>query len=175
MESKIIAQIKFQEFIRKLTRLFFLIFVSGIPFAEGMEASESRVSLGSLLSIVGETRSRTKSEKESWTLHSRQQHFKNFINKMQLKNNYALIGFSQEIRNLLMAAYTVTLALGYTLKCMFIKADTVSKYLNTVEELSITYKIINPSLNFMGKDITSSMQSSKNQKDGKKFQIEKNR
>ena len=52
---------------------FFLILVLGIPFAEGMEAlpSESRVALGPLLSIVGGTFSRTKSQKEYMILHSR--------------------------------------------------------------------------------------------------------
>ena len=70
---------------------------------------------------------------------------------MKLKNNYALIGFKQEIRNLLMASYVVTLALGHTLKCMSIKADTMIRYLNAAEELSIPKNIINPSLNFMGK------------------------
>ena len=70
---------------------------------------------------------------------------------MKLKSNYALIGFKQEIRNLLMASYVVTLALGHTLKCMSIKADTMIRYLNAAEELSIPKNIINLSLNFMGK------------------------
>ena len=50
-----------------------------------------------------------------------------------------------------MAAYIVTLALRHTLKYMSIKADTIERYLNAVEKQSIPYKIINPSLNFMGK------------------------
>ena len=64
---------------------------------------------------------------------------------MQLKSNYALIGFKQEIRNLLMASYVVTLALEHTLKCMSIKAETMIRYLNAAEELSIPKNIINPS------------------------------
>ena len=68
---------------------------------------------------------------------------------MKLKYYYALIGFSQEIRNLLMDSYTIILALGYTLKCMPIKVDTMGKYLNAVEEVCIPYKTISPALKFM--------------------------
>ena len=50
-----------------------------------------------------------------------------------------------------MASYTVTLTLGYTLKCLFIKVDTMGKYLNAAEELSFPYEIIGPSLDFTGK------------------------
>ena len=68
---------------------------------------------------------------------------------MKLKHYYASIGFSQDIRNLLMDSYTVILALGYTLKCMPIKIDTMGKYLNAVEEVCIPYKTISPVLKFM--------------------------
>ena len=124
-----------------------------MPFAEGMEVlpPESRVFLGPLLSIVWGTFSRTKLAKLSRTFHSQQQHFKNFINKIQLKDNYALLGFSQERKNLLTASYTVTLTLGYTLQCLFIKVDTMGKYFNAAEELSFPYEIIGPSLAFTGK------------------------
>ena len=50
-----------------------------------------------------------------------------------------------------MATYVVTFTLGHTLKCMSIKADKMGRYLNAAEELSIPYKIISPSLNFMGR------------------------
>ena len=125
--------------------------------------------------IVEGTRSRTKSIKESRTFHSRHEHYNAFINKMKLNDSYALVGFSQEIRNLLISSYTVTPTLGHTLRCMFIKADTIGKYLNPSEELSIPYKIIIPFLNFMSKIFYLPKQSSKNQKDEKKCQIEKNR
>ena len=74
-----------------------------------------------------------------------------------------------------MASYVVTLALGHTLKCMSIKADTMIRYLNAAEELSIPKNIINPSQISWENDPTSSKQSSKNPKDGKKCQTEKNR
>ena len=93
---------------------------------------------------------------------------------MQLNINYVLIGFSQEIKNLLMDSHVVTLALGHTLKFMSIKTDTMIRYLNAAEGLSIPKTIINPSLNFMVNDPTSSRQSSKNLKDAKKYQTEKN-
>ena len=48
-----------------------------------------------------------------------------------------------------MDSYTVILALGYTLKCMLIKVDTVGKYLNAVEEVCIQYKTISPALKVM--------------------------
>ena len=94
---------------------------------------------------------------------------------MQVKSNCALIGFSQEIRDLLIASYAVTLALGHTLKLMPTKADTMIRYLHAAEEISIPKRIINPSLHFMVNDPTSSRQSSKNLKDAKKYQTEKNR
>ena len=72
---------------------------------------------------------------------------------MKLKSNYALIGFKQEIRNLLMASYVVTLALGHTLKCMSIKADTMIRYLNAAEELSIPKKHYQPIPKLHGKTI----------------------
>ena len=50
-----------------------------------------------------------------------------------------------------MSSYVVTLALGHTLKYIPIKADTMGRYLNATEELSIPQKIISPSLNLMGK------------------------
>ena len=48
-----------------------------------------------------------------------------------------------------MDSYTIILALGYTLKCMPIKVDTMGKYLNAVEEVCIPYKTISPALKFM--------------------------
>ena len=50
-----------------------------------------------------------------------------------------------------MTYYTVVLALEQTLKCLSIKADTMGRYLNAADELSIPHKIISLSLDFMKK------------------------
>ena len=74
--------------------------------------SESRVVLSPLLRIVNGARSRTYSTKELGTLHARQRNFVNFLIKSHLGNNPALVGYSQNTRNLIMACYAADLAAG---------------------------------------------------------------
>ena len=79
--------------------------------------SESRTALNNLLKIVRGTRQRTVSTKESGTLCSRQGHFIKKLEDKKLGKNIALKGFSLNIRNVIMACYTVHLAGGHTLLC----------------------------------------------------------
>ena len=72
-----IVLVKYHNFIQNLTHLLHLNSYLGIPFAKGREAlpTKSKVAIRPLLSIVGGTRSRTKSAKESRTFYSQQQYF----------------------------------------------------------------------------------------------------
>ena len=84
--------------------------------------SRSRAALKPLLSIVEGARSRTLSGKEARTYQSREQHFINFLLRHKLGKNIALKGFSQNIRNTIMACYTVDLASGQNLLFMSLKS-----------------------------------------------------
>ena len=112
--------------------------------------SESRTALNNLLRIVGGTRQRTMSTKESGTLSSRQGHFIKFLEDKKLGKNVALKGFSLNIRNIIMACYTAHLAGGYTLLCKTIVSGTIKRYLSAAAELSRPANLLNPCLDIMG-------------------------
>jgi hypothetical protein len=113
--------------------------------------SKSRVALKPLLSIVRGARSRTISDKESGTRRTRQQHFLKFLNKSNLGNNISLSGFSQNIRNIIMACYTADLASGQNILCISLKSGTILRYLATAAELSLPHNQMNPCLDIYGK------------------------
>ena len=112
---------------------------------------QSRVALNSLLRIIGGTQTGFMSTKDAGTLCSRKVHFIKFIRDMQLGNNVALRGFIPNIRNTIMACYTVHLASGQTLLCRAIKISTIKKYLKTATDLSIPFQMMNPTLDLLGK------------------------
>ena len=87
--------------------------------------SESRTALNDLLRIVGGTRQRAMSTKQSRTLCSRQGHFIKILEDKKLGKNVALKGFSLNIRNIIMACYTVHLVGGNTLLCKSIASGTI--------------------------------------------------
>ena len=113
--------------------------------------TKSRIALSPLLRVVGGTRTRTMSSKESGTIHSRQNHYLNFIKEKELGNNVALVGFSLNVRNIIMACYTAHLDSGATLLCETIKSGTIKRYLSAAAELSVPAQMMNPTLNLMGK------------------------
>ena len=113
--------------------------------------SESRVALSHLLSVINRTGSRNITNKEVRTFQSRQQHFIKFLNNTKLGNNVSLKGFSQNVRNTIMACYTAYLASGQNLICKTIKAGTISRYLNAAAELSVSENMMNPCLDTSGK------------------------
>ena len=91
------------------------------------------------------------SGKEARTYQSRQQHFVNFLLRHKLGKNIALKGFSQNIRNTIMACYTADLASGQNLLFMSLKSSTIIRYLAAAADLSIPYNQMNPCLDMYGK------------------------
>ena len=67
--------------------------------------------------ILEANRTMTISSKESGTIHSRQNHCIKCIKEKELGNNVALVGFTLNVRNIIMACYTAHLASGATLLC----------------------------------------------------------
>ena len=90
------------------------------------------------------------SAKDIGTLLSRQNHFINFLLDKKLGKNVALKGFTLNIRNIIMACYTVHLATGHTLMCKTIASGTIKRYLNAAAELSRPANMMNPCLDIMG-------------------------
>ena len=89
-------------------------------------SSESRTALSHLLRAVGGTRSRTMSAKDIGTLFSRQKHFINLLSDKKLGKNV-------NIRNIIMACYTVHLATGHTLMCKTIASGTIKRYFSEMQ------------------------------------------
>ena len=69
---------------------------------------------------------------------------------MKLDTNVALQGFTQIVRNIIMACYTAHLASGQTLLCRAIKTETIKKYLKAATDLSLPFQMMNPTLNLLG-------------------------
>ena len=69
---------------------------------------------------------------------------------MKLDTNVALQGFTQIVRNIIMACYTAHLASGKTLLCRAIKTLTIKKYLKAATYLYIPFQMMNPTLNLLG-------------------------
>ena len=69
---------------------------------------------------------------------------------MKLDTNVALQGFTQIVRNIIMACYTAHLVSGQTLLCRAIKTLTIKKYLKAATDLYIPFQMMNPTLNFLG-------------------------
>ena len=92
------------------------------------------------------------SNKNAGTLQSRQNHFIKFIKKIKLGNNVALKGYTLLVRNLMMSCYGADFAAEENQACKTIKAITIKKYLAAAVELSIHPQMMNPTLNFMGKE-----------------------
>ena len=90
------------------------------------------------------------STKDIGTLFSRQKHFINFLSDKKLGKNVALKGFTLNIRNIIMACYTVHLATGHTLMCKPIASGTIKRYLNAAADLSRPANMMNPCLDIMG-------------------------
>ena len=111
---------------------------------------ESRTALDSLLRVIGGTRTRFMSTKDTGTLRSRQSHFLKFLTDMKLDANVALQGFTQLVRNIIMACYTAHLASGQTLLYRAIKTETIKKYLKAATDLSLPFQMMNPALNLLG-------------------------
>ena len=114
-------------------------------------SSKSRTALLPLLRIVNGARSRTTSDKELRTFHSRQHNFLKFLLKSHLGNNPALIGYTQEVRNTIMACYTADLVAGENILCMSLKSGTILRYLQAAAELSIPSNMMNPCIDVTGK------------------------
>ena len=91
------------------------------------------------------------STKDIGTLCSRQNHFIKFLSDKKLGKNVALKGFTLNVRNIIMACYTVSLATGNTLMCKTIASGTLKRYLGAAAELSRPANMMNPCLDIMGK------------------------
>ena len=92
------------------------------------------------------------SNKNAGTLQLRQNHFIKFIKNIKLGNNVALKGYTLLVRNLIMSCYAADLAAEENLVCKTIKAITIKKYLAAAAEVSIHSQMMNPTLNWMGKE-----------------------
>ena len=91
------------------------------------------------------------SAKDIGTLLSRQKYFINFLSHKNLGKNIALKSFTLNIRNIIMACYTVHLATGHTLMCKTIASGTIKRYLNAAADVSRPANMMNPCLDIMGK------------------------
>ena len=90
------------------------------------------------------------STKDTGTLCSKQPYFFKFLKDIKLDSNVTLQGFTQIVRNIIMACYTAHLASGQTLLCRTIMTLTIKKYLKAATDLSIPFQMINPVLNLLG-------------------------
>ena len=90
------------------------------------------------------------STKDAGTLRSRQSHFFKFLKDIKLDTNVALQGFTQIVRNIIMACYTAQLVSGQTLMCRTIKTLTIKKHLKATTYLSLPFQMMNPTLNLLG-------------------------
>ena len=96
---------------------------------------ESRAALCPLLSIVNGAGSRNRTSKQLGTLRARQNNFIKFLLKSKLGHNHVLSGYSQNVRNIIMACYAADLVAGQNLLCMTLKAGTILRYLQAAAEL----------------------------------------
>ena len=69
---------------------------------------------------------------------------------MKLDTNVALQGFTQIVRNIIMACYTAQLVSGQTLMCRTIKTLTIKKHLKATTYLSLPFQMMNTTLNLLG-------------------------
>ena len=117
-------------------------------------STKSRAALESLLLIVEGTTIRLKTDKNARKLPSRQDHFMHFLNDMHLDNNVMLTGFTQVVRNVIMACYVAHLASGQTLLCRSINTCTIRKSLKASSDLSIPFQMTNPIVDRQAKEST---------------------
>ena len=71
---------------------------------------------------------------------------------MHLDTNVSLKGFTQVVRNVIMACYVAHLASGQTLLCRSIKMCTIRKYLKATSDLSIPFQMMNPTVDIQAKE-----------------------
>ena len=71
---------------------------------------------------------------------------------MHLGNNVTLTGFTQVVRNIIIACYAARLASGQTLLCRFIKTCIIRKYLKAASAFSIPFQTMNPTMNLQAKE-----------------------
>ena len=71
---------------------------------------------------------------------------------MHLGTNVSLKGFTQVVRNVIMACYVAHLASGQTLLCRSIKTCTIRKYLKAASDLSIPFQMMNPTVDIQAKE-----------------------
>ena len=71
------------------------------------------------------------------------------IKEKLLGNKVALVGFTLNVRNIIMACYTAYLASGTTSLCKTIKSGTIKRYLSAASELSVPAQMMNPTLDLM--------------------------
>jgi len=87
---------------------------------------------------------RSKSNKELGTLHSRQKKFIKCLTEVKLPLNLTLNQLKQKHRKNVLAYYTAHFAMSNTLLFCSIRAETIVKYLNAVAIFSIPQGLQNP-------------------------------
>ena len=106
-----------------------------------------------VLRVVGGTRIQLTTDKGAWTLRSRQDLFMRFFQEVHLGNNISLIGFTQVVRNVIMAGYVAHLVSGQTLLYRYIKSYAIRKYLKATSNLSIPFQMMNSTMDLQAKEL----------------------